>query len=113
MSAEPNVASLMSTEVLTVAPEMSVTEVARVMVTNGVSSVPVVVDQRLVGIVTETDIIAQQMEVDAPAYGTFLDGIFRLPWDHSNDELRRVLATTAGELMTQKLQTVSPEMPIS
>jgi CBS domain-containing protein len=108
MAAEVLVATVMTNDVVTVTSTTEVIEVARLMVQHAVSGIPVVDDGRVVGIVTERDIVAQEMEVDAPAYGTFLDAVFRLPWDKSDDELRHVLATTAGDLMSDEPVTILP-----
>jgi CBS domain-containing protein len=107
MAAELSVANIMTTDVIFVERSTPVTEIARLMVEHSISGIPVVEDGRLVGIVTERDMVAQEMEVDVPAYGTFLDAIFKLPWDKSDEELRLVLATTAGELMSDEVRTIA------
>ena len=108
MAAELAVASLMTSDVVSVNRATPVADVARLMVEHAISGIPVVESGRVVGIVTERDIVAQEMEFDAPAYGTFLDAVFKFPWDKSEDELRHILATTAGELMSSEVVTVSP-----
>ncbi|HCG31064.1 MAG TPA: IMP dehydrogenase [Chloroflexi bacterium] len=112
MNTDARVATIMSTDVIAVTPETSVTELARLMVEHDVSGIPVVDDGILVGLVTEVDVVSREIDVDPPAFGTFLDAIFRLPWDKSDEELRRVLASTAGELMTRDVKTISPDAPI-
>lgn len=107
MAAELPVTNIMTVDVITVERETPVTDVARLMVEHAISGIPVVENGRIVGIVTERDIVAQEMEIDAPAYGTFLDAIFKLPWDKSDEELRRVLATSAGELMSTDVETIA------
>ncbi len=108
MIADLTVASIMTGEVVSVGPSATVADVARLMIQHGVSGIPVIESGQIVGIVTERDLVAQEMEMDAPAYGTFLDAVFKFPWDKSEDELRHILATTAGELMTSEVVTVSP-----
>ena len=108
MESELDVASIMAADVVFVEQSTSVADVARLMVEHAISGIPVVEGGRVVGIVTERDLVAQEMEVDAPAYGTFLDAVFKFPWDKSDDELRHILATTAGELMSSDVVTVSP-----
>ncbi len=100
------VATIMTTDVLTVTSSMPVSEVARIMVDEGVSGLPVVDSGKLVGIITELDVVSKEIDVDPPAYGTFLDAIFRLPWDRSDEEVRRVVALTAGELMSSPVVTI-------
>jgi acetoin utilization protein AcuB len=51
------VAEVMSTDVLTVEPETSVTDAVALMRAERVGSLPVVSDGRLVGIITETDML--------------------------------------------------------
>jgi len=51
------VADIMSTDVLTVDPDMSVRQVATIMADNNVNRVPVMENDRLVGIVARTDIV--------------------------------------------------------
>jgi len=113
MSRDPVVADIMTTDVVTIPRVASVSAAAQLMVERGLTGLPVIEDGRLVGIVTEADIISGQMEVDPPAYGTFLDAIFRLPWDHSDEELRRVLATTVEDLMTEEVVTIDPQASIA
>ena len=112
MNTDSSVSTIMSRDVVTVAPETSVTEVARLMVEHDVSGIPVVDDGLLVGLVTEVDVVSREIDVDPPVYGTFLDAIFRFPWDRSDEELRRVLASTAGQLMTRDVETIAPDAPI-
>lgn len=112
MAADVAVANVMTRDVITVQPTTTVTQVSRLMVEHAISGIPVVDDGRLVGIVTERDIVAQEMEVDAPAYGTFLDAVFKLPWDKSDEELRHVLATTAAELMAEEVVTIAPSATV-
>lgn len=100
MEAPRHVTDIMTTSVITVDRDSPISEVARLMIQHGITGIPVTAGGTLVGIITEVDLVSRQIDVDPPAYGTFLDAIFRLPWDRTDDEIRRVLATTAGELMT-------------
>lgn len=112
MNVDSPVSTIMTTEVVVVAPETGVGEVAALMIQHDISGIPVVDDGILVGLVTEVDVVSREIDVDPPAYGTFLDAVFRFPWDRSDEELRRVLASTAGELMTRDVKTISPDAPI-
>ena len=88
-------------EVPTVSPDDSVATVAMTMVEAGLPGVPVVEDGRIIGIVTEGDMVTREAEVELPARTSILDATLTLdagrPYE---DELRRVLAVTARELMT-------------
>lgn len=112
MNDDALVSTIMTSEVITVAPETTVTQAARLMVAHGISSLPVVHDGQLVGILTETDVISREMQVDGPAYVTFLDAVIRWPWDHSDDELRRVTAITVEQLMSHPVLSLTHEATI-
>ena len=101
LAAEQPITSIMTTDVIATGPGVSVQLVARILVEHAISGVPVLdSDGRLVGIITEMDIVSHEIQVDTPTYVPFLDAIFRMPGDTSEDDMRRVLATTAGQLMT-------------
>jgi CBS domain-containing protein len=103
---DSSIQTVMTHEPVVIGPAATIAEVARLMTDRNVSGLPVVESGLLVGIITETDLVSQEIEIEPPVYGTFLDAIFRLPWDDSRDELRRVLAATVGELMTTDVVTL-------
>jgi CBS domain-containing protein len=106
MVADIAVTDIMTADVIAVPTTADVVEVARLMVQHDITGVPVVEGGRVVGLITDADMVSREIDVDPPAYGTFLDAIFRLPWDKSDEELRHVLATTAGELMSKPAITI-------
>jgi acetoin utilization protein AcuB len=57
------VSELMTTDLVTVAPDTLLEEAARVMVDNKIGGLPVVEGRRLVGIITETDIFKVFLEL--------------------------------------------------
>jgi acetoin utilization protein AcuB len=59
------VAEIMSTQVITVMPEDELMEAARFMLEEKVGSLPVIEHGRVVGIVTETDLLRQICRADA------------------------------------------------
>lgn len=98
---ETTVAALMRTDVPIVSPDASIASVAQIMARSGLPGVPVVADGTIVGIVTETDLIARQADVEAPTVVPILDALFVADGGRDYEEdLRHVLAVTAGELMT-------------
>ena len=106
------ITTIMTSEVVTVEPDTTVTQAARLMVQHGISSLPVVQDGKLVGILTETDVISREIQVEAPAYVTFLDAVIRWPWDHSDDEMRRVTAITVDQLMSHPVLSLTHDATI-
>ena len=59
------VAEIMSTSVISVTPQDELMDVARLMLEEKVGSLPVVEGGRVVGIITETDMLRQICRVDA------------------------------------------------
>ncbi|WP_046468530.1 CBS domain-containing protein [Allosalinactinospora lopnorensis] len=107
------VREVMTTDVLSIGPESSVKEVARLMVARGVSALPVVEDDRVVGIVSETDLVRHgEFVSEGPE-----DEDDRVPLQ---TRLRRGLGAagsvqdrtrteSAVGLMTRKVVTTGPE----
>lgn len=109
------VKNVMTKDVLTVRPDEKVDKVARLLVDNRISGVPVVDDQhRVVGIITEKDLMIKATELKVPFYLTLFDSIIFLenPIRFNND-LKKYTATYVKEAMTEKVVTVSEDFPIS
>jgi CBS domain-containing protein len=122
---EVSVESIMRKKVPVVAPDDTVGTVASMMANSDVPGVLVVDDGELLGIITESDIVTRKAEVDFPETVSFLGGYFRagrlqLPWnrethDDASDfdhEIRRVLATTARDLMTSPVINIDKDATI-
>ena len=105
---------IMTERVLTVAPDTPVAHVARLLREKHISGVPVVNQQgRVVGIVTEIDLIKRHARVHMPIYLPFLDSpIFLEDPRRYQEDVRRVLGTTAEEIMTRKVRTASPDTSV-
>lgn len=104
---DPGVRAIMRWDVPVIAPDTSLADVARTMVEHGLPGLPVIDNGRLVGIVTETDLISQEAAVDVPPVIPFLDALLVADAGRDFDEeMRRVLASTAGELMTAPVYSI-------
>lgn len=121
-----SVASIMRKKVPVVGPDDTVGTVASMIASNDVPGVLVVDDGDLIGIITESDIVTRRAAVDFPETISFLGGYFRtgrlqFPWnretrDDASDfdhEIRRVLATTARELMTSPVINIDQDASVS
>ena len=109
MGVDTPVRRIMTTDVVTIRPDAPVSEAARLLWTNRISGMPVVEGDRVIGVVTEYDLIARQSEFEAPMYIPFLDAFFRVPGTGDREQLRRILATTVRELMSAPAFTIGPE----
>ena len=84
------------------------------MVDHRVPGVPIIEDGQLVGIVTEGDLIQREANVDVPAVATLFDAILVADaGEPFAEEVRHVVATTAGELMTSPVISIRDFATIS
>ena len=96
------VAQIMTRNVLTVTPNTPLRDVARLMTENGISGVPVVENGSVLGIVSESDIMAKERGAAAPQ-GRIKRWLARKP---RRAEAERLQARTAGEGMTAPAITI-------
>jgi CBS domain-containing protein len=105
---------IMTSPVLTVSPDTPVAQIARLLRERHISGMPVVDGAgKVVGIVTEIDLIKRHARVHFPVYLPFLDSLIFLgsPRRYQED-VRRALGTTAQEIMTQPVRTATPETDV-
>lgn len=103
------VREIMSADVKTVAPDTTVKEAAQLMVESDIGALPVLGDEgHLVGMVTEGDLIMQDVRVHFPTYFQLLDGFVYLgsitKFEH---QLKKAVAARVSDVMTSDLVTVS------
>ena len=102
---------VMTRDVVTVNRVASVTDVARLLVEHKVSGMPVVDEEhRVVGMITEGDLIYKDKKVHMPAFLEILGGVIYLenPQRIVND-LKKMTATKVAEVMTSKVYTVKED----
>jgi CBS domain-containing protein len=104
---------IMTKEVITVPPDMEIVQAAKILLEKGINGIPVVEDDKVKGILCQSDLIAQQEKLPLPSVFTLLDGIIPLGTNrHFEKVLRKIAATTVADAMTPDPVTVSPEAPI-
>ena len=70
---------IMTTEVMTVSPDTSITEAAKLLLEKRINGLPVVDSQgQLMGIICQTDLITQQKQLSLPSFVTILDTMIPL-----------------------------------
>jgi CBS-domain-containing membrane protein len=104
------VADIMATKVVTVGPETPYHEIVALLLDHDISGLPVVdADGRVLGIVSEADLITKEAFEDPSEGRTRHLGVIR---DHimgrDTEWIRKSAARNARELMTSPVQTVSP-----
>lgn len=105
-------ADIMTTPVITVTPQTAVAEVAVLLAERGISAVPVVEEGRLVGIVSEADLLHRhEIGTDcALRDDPWWLRMFRL--DSEPAEYVRSHAVRVADIMTRKVAVVDPDAPL-
>jgi CBS-domain-containing membrane protein len=105
---------IMTTEVTTFSPATEINEAARVLLEKDINGAPVVDENgTLIGIVCQSDLIAQQKKLRIPSVFAILDGFVPLgSLGKIEQEMRKISALTVEEAMTPKPKTVFPDTPI-
>lgn len=99
---------LMTRDVITVKPDLTVKGLARILVDNQISGVPVVNDGgELLGIVTEKDLIERDKKLHLPTVVTLFDAVIYLESEkHFKAELKKMAASTVGDIMVTDVVTI-------
>lgn len=109
------VADIMTRDPIVVNPETPLNEAIRILAERHFSGLPVVDKEgKLVGILSESDLMWREAGVTPPPYITILDSVIYLenPAKYER-ELHKALGQTVGEVMTQKhLLTIQAEKPL-
>ena len=105
----------MTKKVITVSPETLVSDLAQTLAGKNIGGVPVVeADGRLVGIVTQTDLVERAQELELPPAINILDFHFYLEIpSHLLARVEKMLGTTVGDCMSPNPVTVAPDTPVS
>lgn len=111
---EITAAEIMVSDVITIKEDASVQQLAELMAKKQISGVPVVDDQnRVVGIVTEGDMVEMDADIHFPHYIQFLDSvIFLESMKKFNQRLRHVAATSVRDIMTTEVHTIGKDTPL-
>ncbi len=107
---ELRVGEVMQADWPTLGPESTVEEAIKLFTEERVSGAPVIEDGRLVGIITEGDLIFQDAEIKSPGFLDILGGIIPLgDWEEYRRETLKSAGVTVGEVMTGSPVTISPQ----
>ena len=105
---------IMSKKVITVKTDTPVSELADLLWKKKIGGVPVVDDQgKLLGVVTESDLIDQNKKVHIPTVLTILDSMIFLENPAKIDkELKKMTGSTVGDIYSTEVVTVSVDTPM-
>jgi CBS domain-containing protein len=108
------VKDIMTREVKTVSPETEIAQAAKLLLSERINGVPVVnTTGEVVGILCQSDLIAQQKSIPIPSLFTLLDGYIPLTFlGRLDKEVEKIAATKVGHAMTPDPTTVSSDTDI-
>lgn len=109
------VADVMSRDLIIVRPDTPLQEAIEILAERRISGLPVVDETgKLVGILSETDLMVRATGTTPPAYIMLLDSVIYLknPATHERD-LHKALGQTVGEVMSENPITITPDKSLT
>lgn len=107
------VSDVMTREVATLAPEQTLEEAAQVLIKRGVSGVPVVNGGKVVGMLSERDLLETKVVPTPPRYLELLGGIIYLDdVGEFQRRLKKTVAVRVEEIMTRDVISLQADAPL-
>jgi CBS-domain-containing membrane protein len=105
---------IMTKEVITVSPQTTVLDLARLLAEHKINGAPVVDDQgRLQGVVTQSNLIDRAKKFELPHVITILDAHFYLERPSTfKKNLEKLLGNLVSDIMTTPPVTITPEVEV-
>ncbi|HWR89178.1 MAG TPA: CBS domain-containing protein [Dissulfurispiraceae bacterium] len=105
---------IMTTDVITVRADTTVTDLARILTEHRISGAPVVNDEgRMIGIVTENGLIRRNRRFHIPTVLRILDAFIPLETEGMVEkEIRELTASTVGEICARDVVTVGEDATV-
>lgn len=102
---------LMTRDVITIKKDASIEELAKLFVERKVNGVPVVDDAaKVIGIVTEGDLIEQNKNLHIPTVITLFDAVIFLEGNKKFEaEMKKLAATKVEDIYSANVITVTPD----
>jgi CBS domain-containing protein len=107
-------ADIMRKDTASVPPEMTVEELGRVFIEKGRTGLPVVdASGRLVGIVTENDLVSRNKRLHIPTVLRLFDAFIPLGgMGEVENEIKRMTAAVVADICTRDVVTVAEDTPV-
>lgn len=105
---------IMKQEVVTVTADMTVEELGRLFIEKKISGAPVLGPEgKLIGIVTENDLISQNKRLHIPTVLRLFDAFIPLESSSSiEDEIRKISATTVSDICSADVIMLGKDTPL-
>jgi CBS domain-containing protein len=108
------VKDIMTKDLITVSPDTEIVQATKLLLDNRINGIPVTDETgKLVGILCQSDLIAQQKKLPIPSFFTFLDGLITLTsMKQIEKQVQKIAAITVGQAMTPNPVTVQTDTDI-
>ena len=92
---------IMSTDLITLAPNMDIVSAAKILLDNRINGAPVLDEsERLIGILCQSDLIAQQKKLPIPTLFTLLDSVIQMTSTKKiQKEIKKIAALKVADAM--------------
>jgi len=108
------VSQIMTTDLITLTPETEITRAAEILLTNRINGAPVIDETgRLVGILCQSDLVAQQKNLPVPTIFSLLEGYIQISSRKIEKQVQKIAALTVAEAMTPDPVSVQPDTGIN
>jgi CBS-domain-containing membrane protein len=99
---------IMSTDLITVKKDTDIKTLSNLFIDKKINSVPVVDDEgKLIGIVSETDLVYQDASLHIPTVFSIFDSIFYLQSSkHFKEDLNKITGSKVKDIMTNKVLSI-------
>ncbi|MBI5520760.1 MAG: CBS domain-containing protein [Desulfovibrio sp.] len=105
---------IMTPDPVTLSPETDIRTAVALLIEKKINGAPVV-DKggKLVGVLCQSDLVAQQKQVTMPSLFSMLDGFIALSSREDFErEIKKIAASTVEQAMTAHPKAVNPQTPI-
>ena len=105
---------IMTPNPVTLSPDTDIRTAVALLIEKKINGAPVVdASGALVGVLCQSDLVAQQKQVTMPSLFSLLDGFIALSSrEDFEQEIRKIAASTVAQAMTPHPKAVGPQTPI-
>ena len=105
---------IMTTNVITISPDADIVEAAKLLLRENINGAPVLdADGNLVGIICQSDLVAQQKTLNLPSYITILDSFIPISMGKDMEkEIKKVVSATVEDAMSEVPIFIAPDTPV-
>lgn len=105
---------IMTPDPVTLSPDSDIRTAVALLIDRKINGAPVVdASGKLVGVLCQSDLVAQQKQVTMPSLFSMLDGFIALSSREDFErEIQKIAATKVSQAMTVNPKSVTPQTPI-